>query len=202
MGARERGLRHARGPLPGVARRGDAVIMSSSAARAREGIVNASLMFTTAARHLGEDPLLLALQAGRRLPRPALAVVTRRLTQHRTRRSSGRAAFGLWLEGRTEDATRALEKVATGPRPRVGGRVLAELAVQVGRLDLGATIVGAPTASLRARAAWLRGDMSDAVEHLAGEGAGNGLAARYRTDIAIMRVGAHLSAPLLSLIHI
>src|SRR5665647_3889957 len=40
--------------------------------------------------------------------------------------------------------------------------------------------------------------MSDAVEHLAGEGAGNGLAARYRTDIAIMRVGAHLSAPLLS----
>ncbi|QTE29033.1 glycosyltransferase [Pengzhenrongella sicca] len=182
-----------------------------SARRARELRSNARLALTTASRHLGDDPLLLALQVSRRLPRPVVVAASRGLllgtgTRGTEPAGSLRGAYGAWLAGHADAA--AAELTALRDRPaapgRLGRRLAAELAVQLGRADVapaGSTTTGPTTtspppatSSLQARSAWQRGDVAAALEHSARDAGHPGLHHRYAAELATMRPGARVES--------
>lgn len=160
--------------------------------RSREVSVNVGLLVGTAVVHLAEDPLRGILQGSRRLPAPVLRMTSGALLAGR---STGlRAAVALWLAGRPDQADRVLDGL---PRPRsaVGRRLAAELTVQLDRPDRAAVLDPAAPASLRARAAWLQGDLSRAVAELGADGTEAGLLARYRSHLDLLQAGRRLAAP-------
>ena len=129
---------------------------------------NLSLLSTSAARQLVEDPLLLALQGARRLPGPWRERVARAIG---TGADDGELRRALW---RSE------------PRSAVGRRLAAELAVQLGGIELCRLDVDDLPASIRARDLWARGHLSAAVRALDGVPDARAHQARRRSQLAMM----------------
>ncbi|KGM13824.1 glycosyltransferase family 4 protein [Cellulomonas bogoriensis] len=144
--------------------------MSGQARRARELVVNASLVGSTAVAHLVEDPFLFALQTARRLPR------VRALSRLVGGPGAGpvRHAVAAWLADRPAEAREHLDRAT--PRTRAVRRVSDELAVQLG-VEPGAH--AAPRTV--ARSAWTHGHLTAAVEVLGGDDA---LGRRYADALA------------------
>lgn len=118
---------------------------------------NTVLAATTVAGMLREDPLLLVVQASRRLPRRLIAMVSRALLVGRAH-GQVREVAGHWLGGHRGAATEAVRRAR--PRGPVARRLLYELAVELEAVPPSVL----PAGRARARAAWRAGDLSGAVE--------------------------------------
>lgn len=133
---------------------------------------------TTAAGMLREDPMLLVVQASRRLPR---RVTRTAATVLLAGRPAGRVreVAGHWLAGHRDRAAAALP----GARPRgpLGTRLLRELAVELEAVPVAAL----PAGPARARAAWRAGDLTAAVA-AAREAGATRLAERYAAERATL----------------
>lgn len=119
-----------------------------------------SLLADTAAHHMAEDPLLLALQSARRLPHGARAALSEAVGAGAAG-GSIRPALAAILADRPDLAAEALSQAHPGSG--LGRRLAAEIALASGRADLipgGAE--GAP-ARMRARQLWSRGQLSEAI---------------------------------------
>lgn len=164
--------------------------------RLRELTTNATLLLTTAGGHLGEDPLTFLLQTTRRLPR-RLAGTLARAAGGLGPADGLAAAYAAWLGGRPAAAAHLLDGVAVRAPRGVRRRLLAELALQVGRADLLPDLPGPAWAVLRSRAAWAAGDTAGALAVLQEGGGLNGrrLAVRYRSEADLMEPGSHLAVP-------
>ena len=150
---------------------------------------NLSLLSTSAARQLVEDPLLLALQGARRLPGPWRERVARAIG---TGADDGelRRALSELIADRTDSACRALRR--SEPRSAVGRRLAAELAVQLGGIELCRLDVDDLPASIRARDLWARGHLSAAVRALDGVPDARAHQARLCSQLAMMSPRFHL----------
>lgn len=168
--------------------------------RAAELLTNLRLTATTVVGHLGEDPLLLAVQLSRRAPRRVTRAAGTALTRSGAPLTR---ATGAWLLGELDDAREHLLRAVTLSRPRAGRarrRWLVELAVQLGTAeDLPAELFDGLRQS-RARALWQRGDLSGAVAALytAPGDAARGrspLRARLASEVRTMSTGVDLVVP-------
>lgn len=152
-----------------------------SVRRGAELLRNARLAAGVVALHLGEDPLLLLLQVSRRLPRPVVRAGSGLLLlgtgRAGHRRPLARAALGTWLAGAADESTTLTARLQRRDLRGVRGRLVTELAVQLGGP------AGPASRSLRLRAAWARGDVRTAVE----PGDGSLLASRLRSEVALLQ---------------
>lgn len=163
-------------------------------ARAREALLDVALVASTAANHLVEDPLDLALQAGRRLPRGVVGGVARVLSAGPSGAGALRRAYAAWLTGHADEAAVLVEQAAARRGARTG-RLLAELAVRVGRADLLEGLDGTVPVQVRARAAWARGDMTRAEAMLEADGRHGRLLSRYRAETGLLASGTLPRSP-------
>lgn len=152
---------------------------------------NVSLLGDTAWRHLAEDPLLLAVQASRRLPDSARAAMSR-LVGAGAGPTSVRRALAEFVADRPSAAARALAAVVPGSAP--GRRMAAELAVQLGDTALVPGGAEAAGPSVRARELWSRGHLFRAVHVLDGAPRARAQRARLRSEMATMSPGFALPA--------
>ncbi|MCZ0858943.1 glycosyltransferase [Actinomyces israelii] len=144
---------------------------------------NAFLLGDTAWRHLAEDPLLLVVQASRRLPASTRAV-TSRLVGAGAAPTGVRRALAEFVADRPRAAAQAL--AAVEPGSALGRRVAAELAVQVGDAALVPGGVETAGPSVRARELRSRGHLSRAVHVLDGAPRARAQRARLRSEMATM----------------
>lgn len=179
-------LRHVNIP----AARGElrATLIVSSAQRT---LRNGGLLATAALQHLVDDPALLAIQVSRRLP-------------FGPRMAAGRAlekvgdgvpavgALGSVMTGRDEQAEQAVER-ANDRSGRLMSRLAGEVAILVGRVDL---IPMTAPAATRARAAWSRGKLSEALSILdRGRQSDSRYARRLRSELKLLEPGFRLPVP-------
>lgn len=156
----------------------------------RRIVRNVRLLLQSGIQHLVDDPALLAVQVSRRLPFRARVSAGRalRVVASRLPGGSGAAALGAFMAG--DDAgAQQLIAASEGSRSRMRG----EVAVLLGRFDL-----IAPDASpvTRARAAWMRGDLSGAIAILEVAGLGHSrYARRLRSELQLLRPGYRLPLP-------
>ncbi|ARD41412.1 glycosyltransferase [Actinomyces gaoshouyii] len=124
------------------------------------GLRAVGLLADTVARHMTEDPLLLALQSARRLPHGGRAVLSAAVGAGATG-DSLRPALAALLADRPALAARALSQAHPGSA--LGRRLAAEIALAVGLADL--LPGGAPAAPprMRARDLWSRGHLDEAI---------------------------------------
>lgn len=150
----------------------------------------ARLLLDSATQHLVDDPALLVVQVSRRLPLRVRVGAGKALLRAggAVPRTRGIAALGAYMAGDTAEAqTLAARSAAAGSR--LGG----EVAVLLGRFDL---LSAQAAASTRARASWMRGDLSEAVEILAEAGLGESIyAQRLRSELRLLEVGHRLPVP-------
>ncbi len=130
--------------------------------RAVTTLRNLAILARVGARHFEDDPALLAVQTLRRLPpgarhglASAISSAACSTSRARSRPAVG-SALAEFLADRPDEARTALR--AAHPRGRVAKRLRAELAVALGD-DPGDE---AP-AAVAARAAWRRGDLTEAI---------------------------------------
>lgn len=148
---------------------------------------NIRLLVQAAAQHLVDDPAFFAIQASRRLPFPVrvrVGVVLERAAL----RYPGVGALGAMMAGHQDAAIDALRRnLESGRSPsRLGG----EVAILLDRPDL--LPQDAPAAT-RARAAWARGELREAVQILEHGGVGaSSHARRLRSEIALVTAGHSL----------
>lgn len=156
----------------------------------RRVALNARLLLQSALQHVMDDPALLAVQVSRRLPFAARVRTGRllRMVSSVLPGSTGAAALGAFMAGETADAQRRL---ASEPHSR--STLHGEVSVLLDRPELLSD--EAPVAT-RARSAWSRGEMGEAVEILetAGHG-GSAYARRLRSELDLLRPGYRLSVP-------
>ncbi|MDU0347380.1 glycosyltransferase [Actinomyces sp. MRS3W] len=145
---------------------------------------NWSLLADTALRHLGEDPLLLAVQSARRLPRGPREHLSRAVCAGAAA-GSVRLALGEFIADRRSQARREL--AAARPRTGVGRRLAAELAIQLGDTSRATAAQAPPPVS--ARELWSRGRLSEAVAVLDGVPGARAQQARLRSELALMSPG-------------
>lgn len=156
----------------------------------RRVALNARLLLQSALQHAVDDPALLVVQVSRRLP---FAVRVRAGTLLRTLAATlpgfaGAAALGAFMAGETADAQRRL---ATDPHSC--STLHGEVSVLLDRPEL---LSGEAPAATRARSAWSRGEMSEAVGIL--EAASQGSAAyahRLRSELDLLQPGHRLAIP-------
>lgn len=143
---------------------------------------------TTAGGMLREDPMLLVVQASRRLPRRVTRAGASLLLAGRPA-GRVREVAGHWLAGHRDRAAAALPGArARGP---LGARLLRELAVELEAVPVAAL----PPGPARARAAWRSGDLTAAVAEARAAGATR-LADRYTAERATLTPGfAHPASP-------
>ncbi len=145
---------------------------------------NLRLLANTTARHLAEDPLLLAVQSARRLP-PATRGRLAQAVGAGAGHDSMRLALGAFLADQPAQARRALETAE--PRTAAGRRLALELAVQLGRVSPDAAALLPPT--VLARELWSRGRLHEAVAALEGVRGAQAQRARLRSQLATMSPG-------------
>jgi len=150
----------------------------------RRLVRNARLLLQSGIQHLVDDPALLVVQVSRRIPVSARVWSGKAMQTIGTRvlGGGGVAALGAYMAGDSAVA----EQLVADPRvtkSRLGG----EVAVLLDRTDL---ISQENHATTRARAAWIRGDLSRALEILetAGRG-GSHYALRLRSELQLLRPG-------------
>ena len=148
------------------------------------------LLTTVAWRHAQDDPALLAVQSVRRLPLGVRTAVSRQLLHRTGSENATVRALGFFLADRPAEVQALL--VDVHPRTQLGRRLAAELAVQVGR-----PVPSDAPPSARARAAWGRGDLTEALEVLAAApgGAARRQRARLASDRETMTPGYRVPAP-------
>lgn len=159
-------------------------------ARSRSGGLarNARLLGQAALQHAVDDPALLAVQAGRRLPFGPRVALGRALAATGGA-LPGLGALGAVMAGRDREAQRLL----AGAPVRGASRLAGEVAVMIGRPDLLGS--DAPAAT-RARAAWNRGDLDGALRILEEAGAsGSRYARRLRSERALLEPAAGPGVP-------
>lgn len=148
---------------------------------------NARLLAQSAVQHLVDDPALLAVQVSRRLPfaMRVRAGKALRAVAARVPAGAGAEALGAFMSGDESGAERII--LAADGR---GKRLRGEVSVLLGRLDLVRPDAPART---RARAAWSRGDMSQAVRILETAGLGeSAYARRLRSELHLLQPGVEL----------
>ncbi|THJ64960.1 glycosyltransferase [Arthrobacter echini] len=126
---------------------------------------NILLAASTAAKHVGDDPVLLASQLVRRLPRRLSAQAPRLIRSIPTRSTR---ALGAYLTGDGPALERALDTAVTAGVRRRTAAVLADVALTAHhpvRADALLELAG-PAPATRARRRWYDGDMTGAVEEL------------------------------------
>lgn len=154
---------------------------------------NARILTRTLIEHLGDDPVLLAMQVSRRLParRRRLAGALLMWVAGRVGPvASGAQALGAVMAGDIRKAEVCARRALSGPSP---SRLAAEVMVEIGRPDLLPPDAGAVT---RARAAWSRGDLSGALAVLVAAGLGERpLARRLRSERDLLSPGRRPGHP-------
>ncbi|EWS81411.1 glycosyl transferase [Brachybacterium phenoliresistens] len=156
--------------------------------RARGVLRNARLLAQAAAQHCVDDPALLAIQAGRRLPFGPRMLLGRAIARTGPV-LPGLGALGSVMAGRTAAAERTLELAPARPGERLRG----EVAILLDRLDLLRTDAPAPT---RARAAWSRGDLDGALAILREAGLEDSrYALRLRSERELLAPGMRVPPP-------
>lgn len=156
----------------------------------RRVALNARLLLDSALQHAVDDPALLAVQVSRRLPVSARVRAGRVLRRASARlpHGSGIAALGAFMAGEMGDAQRRL---ASDPRSR--STLHGEVSVLLDRPDL---LSEEAPAATRARSAWSRGEMDEAIEILDAAGKGDSAyAARLHSELDLLRPG-HVLPPL------
>lgn len=158
---------------------------------ARRTLRNGRLLATAALQHLVDDPALLAIQVSRRLPfGPRMAV-------GRTLEQIGAAvpaigALGSVMTGRDAHAEQAVER-ADARSGHLMPRLAGEVAILLDRVDL---ISPSAPAATRARAAWSRGGMSDALNILEDAGQRDSrYARRLRSELQLLQPDFRLPVP-------
>jgi glycosyltransferase involved in cell wall biosynthesis len=148
------------------------------------------LLAHVARRNAQDDPALLAVQSMRRLSPPVRAAVSRLLLRAGGRDAATVRALGWFLADRPSEVRALLADAA--PRTGAARRVVAELAVQVGR-----PLADDAPASARARAAWSRGDLTGALAVLtpATSGAARRQRERLSSERLTMTPGYRVPAP-------
>lgn len=153
----------------------------------RDAVRNARLLLQSATQHVVDDPALLAVQLSRRLPFRVRVGAGRalRAVAEVLPGGQGAAALGAYMAG---DSTAARELITAKPESR--SRMRGEVAVLLERFDL-LSAQSAP--ATRARAAWTRGNLSEAVEILDRAGQGNSrYARRLRSELQLLTPGYRL----------
>lgn len=155
---------------------------------------NLALIVSSAARYVGEDPVLFAVQGARRVPHALRAPVVRVIGWGTESSPRIRGAFARFL---ADDRVQAAEILATAPLPRtaLARRLGAELAVNVGRPDAAPGGMETAHAVTRARAAWRIGDMEAAIAAASESRAGRPYRERLEAECTILRPGYRLAAP-------
>lgn len=149
--------------------------MSDEASRGSEIRTNAQLVATTITDHLTDDPMLLALQVSRRLPQKVRGPLSSLGTKVRGGKLNLIRGLSLAASGRSNELRdMALDAVDN----RASGRSLArwaDILINDGQPDTAQWILdrvrpgNAGLAPARARLAWYRGNMSEAVRILGAE---------------------------------
>ena len=151
---------------------------------------NARLLLQSALQHAIDDPAVLAVQASRRLP---VGVRIRAGKVLRTVASAlpgatGAAALGAFMAG---DAPGAQLLLAQEPQSR--SSLHGEVSVLLDRPEL---LSDEAPAMTRARSAWSKGEMSEAIEILESAGqADSAYALRLRSELELLRRGHRLRIP-------
>ena len=140
--------------------------------RAAQLVRNAVLAGGTAVEHLGDDPVVLALQISRRLPsgllRPLLDASAR------LPRRGSLASLGCLLRGDQQQLSENLQRYAAGSGSSTQRLIMADIATAGGLPALAADLLGAiPSDAGRrrgtdARLRWYNGDMHGAIRVLDG----------------------------------
>ncbi len=155
-------------------------------------IGNIRLAASAALTHLSDDPVMLAIQASRRLP-PNLV--------RRTAGAAGRVSAVRWIRlpvvealsahllGRTSSVESILSEASASKISTRTARRLAEVALAAGLLDETERLLtlagsGDITAGLRARRCWYEGDMTSAV-HVLRHAGRNRHAARLAGELRV-----------------
>ncbi|WP_299302582.1 glycosyltransferase [uncultured Brachybacterium sp.] len=156
----------------------------------RRVALNARLLLQSAVQHAMDDPALLVVQVSRRLP---FATRVRAGKWLRTIAATlpglaGASALGAFMAGETADAQRRL---AADPHSR--STLHGEVSVLLDRPEL---LSDQAPAATRARSAWSRGEMSEAVGILEAAGQGSSAyARRLRSELDLLQPGHRLAIP-------
>lgn len=146
------------------------------------------MLAQAALQHLVDDPALLAIQASRKLPFGPRTIAGRAL-ERITPFLPALGALGSVMTGRTAAAESALEQQLVR-RPRRISRLAGEVAILLDRDDLLPESVSPVT---RARAAWARGAMSEAVLMLESAGLEDRrYTRRLRSELQLLQPGFRL----------
>lgn len=159
----------------------------------RQVVRNVVLLGRAAVHHAADDPLRLAVQSVRRLPRSLRAPVAGLVGLGSAGRGV-RGALAHFVADRPVDAAATLS-TAPAPRTVIGRRLAAELAVQVGRLEDTPGGSDAAPAVTRAREAWRRGDVTAALELSAAREGSTRQHARLLSERRTLEPGFRLDPP-------
>lgn len=156
----------------------------------RRVALNSRLLLQSALQHVMDDPALLAVQVSRRLPFAARVRAGRLLRSVASvlPGATGAAALGEFMAG---EMANAQWRLATDPHSR--STLHGEVSVLLNRPEL---LSDAAPAATRARSAWARGEMDEAIEILETAGQGSSAyAQRMRSELDLLRTGHHLGLP-------
>lgn len=158
---------------------------------AQRTLRNGRLLATAALQHLVDDPALLVIQVSRRLPfGPRMAAG--RVLEQVGALAPAVGALGSVMAGRDAHAEHAVER-AQAESGRMMSRLAGEVAILLDRIDL---IPASAPAATRARAAWSRGGMGEALTILDSAGQGDTrYARRLRSELQLLQPGFRLPAP-------
>ncbi|MGP5086438.1 glycosyltransferase [Brachybacterium tyrofermentans] len=164
---------------------------TSIVSSAQRTLRNGMLLATAAFQHLVDDPALLAIQVSRRLPFGPRMAAGRALERvGATVPAVG--ALGSLMSGRDALAEQAVER-ANARSGHLMSRLAGEVAILLDRVDL---IPPSAPAATRARAAWSRGGMSDALNILEGAGQRDSrYARRLRSELQLLQPKFRLPVP-------
>ncbi|MGP9681659.1 glycosyltransferase [Brachybacterium sp. AOP3-A1-3] len=164
---------------------------TSIVSSAQRALRNGRLLATAALQHLVDDPALLAIQVSRRLPFTPRMAVGRALEQAGAIVPAV-GALGSVIVGRDAHAEQAVER-ANVHSGRQMSRLAGEVAILLDRVDL---IPSTAPAATRARAAWSRGGISEALDVLERDGQRDSrYARRLRSELQLLQPGFRLSTP-------
>ncbi|WP_343037919.1 glycosyltransferase family 4 protein [Arthrobacter wenxiniae] len=147
---------------------------------------NLTLAATTAARHLLDDPVVLALQISRRLPSRLVQPVARAVCRVLPYSAAAPALVAAFVSGDSGGLARRLDKALSGGLAGNRARLAADVALAAGEPAWADKFLPAATGARRlpatlARRKWYDGDMAGAVAALASQRGGM---AKHRRRLA------------------
>ncbi|MBG6083520.1 glycosyltransferase family 4 protein [Zhihengliuella flava] len=147
---------------------------ADSAGKLTPGRLAANLCLTanTVREHLGDDPVVLALQVARRLPSAPVSVAAALAARLGRADASVVGAIAHVVRGHEQTAAERIERARAHQLSPERARKLADVATAMAEIDLAERLLDGLPSSARvatsaARLAWHRGQMSEAVALLA-----------------------------------